>query len=226
MKSQKKHTHGGFTLVELLVVIVIIASLVAISVTAVVRFRNSADKTIVLGNLRQLQTANISYSSDHQGSFVPPEAIVVDANGVDTGERVDWYENPDFISQLKGEQATFSTTSGTPDTSLPSSMMDPVVLKQRPANYQNLSASYSYTRLKSQAPMRFSQLNDASRSAAFITADGDGFIDHASKSEIAYRHGDRAVVVYYGGHAAIISEANINSFDNNGGASNIFWDPS
>ena len=216
MKNRKKLTHEGFTLVELLVAIAIIATLAAISASAVVRFRKSADKTLALGNLRQLQTANVSYSSDHNGRFVPPKEKI---------DGVLWYVNPELISQLKGDQATYSSSGGTPDTTLPISMMDPAVVRTKSAGYEKLSGSYAYTRTLEQDPVVISRLKDAARSAAFITADGDGFVDHTNQSKIAYRHADKAVVVYYGGHAAILNRGNMSRIDSNGGASNIFWAP-
>lgn len=221
VKNKKNQALGGFTLVELLVVIVIIATLVSLSITAVMRFRKSADKTIALGNMRQIQTANISYASDHQGRFIPPVGQVTVAMGGATHTGTyDWFENPELLSELKGDQSTFGSGL-TPDTSLPIALMDPSVVREKPANYQNLSGSYAYTRLSTENAVRNSQLVDGTRSAAFITADGDGFINFdQTTSNIAYRHGDKAIVVYYGGQAAALRQSEIPT-----DSADIFWVP-
>ncbi|MFK7851438.1 MAG: type II secretion system protein [Akkermansiaceae bacterium] len=217
MKKTISHTSNkGFTLIELMIVIVIVATLVAISITAVFRFRKSADKVLVLGSLKQLQNANIAYSSDNQGRFVPPEEEI---------ETVfyQWFENPDFISQVKGVSATFSSTDA-PDISLPIEIMDPEVVREKPTGYESLSRSYAYTRPLTADPIIVSQIIDSARSAAFITANSNGFIENSTRAKVAYRHDEKAVVVYYDGHASTISEADMNEIQTQGGASSIFWE--
>lgn len=216
MKAIPNYHHRGFTLVELLVVIVIIATLVSLSIGAVFRFRKASDKALVLNNMRQLQSANIAYSSDNQGMFVPPEDEIDSAT-------YKWFENPDLISQIKGEGVTYSSSGGAPDTSLPIGMMDPYVVREKPAGYENFSKSYAYTTPLAEEPVIVSQVTDPSRSAAFITADTDGFVDNATRANIAYRHENKAVVVFFGGNASLLTEADIAAIQNKGGATNVFW---
>lgn len=218
MKISLSRSRNGFTLVELLVVIVIVAVLAAIGISAVFSFRNSADEAVAVGNMRQIQIANVSYASDNNGRFVPPETTIDKTT-------YRWFENPEFVSQLKTEDATY-TTSGPPDVSLPISLMDPQVARNKQGNYESLGASYAYTRPADGEAVRMSRLTSDSRSAAFITAD-DAFVDHASRTEIAYRHDDskKAVVVFYDGHASTITRQDIDRIDTKGGASNHFWDP-
>jgi prepilin-type processing-associated H-X9-DG protein/prepilin-type N-terminal cleavage/methylation domain-containing protein len=76
--------HGGFTLVELLVVIGIIAILIAVLLPALSRARGLAQSIACLNNLRQLQTCWLMYANDHAGTL-PPNLSVYDLS---TGEPI------------------------------------------------------------------------------------------------------------------------------------------
>ena len=64
----RKERCGGFTLVELLCVIVIISILAALSVTGVGAAREKARQTSCMSNLRQIGVALVTYRGDHSGS--------------------------------------------------------------------------------------------------------------------------------------------------------------
>jgi prepilin-type N-terminal cleavage/methylation domain-containing protein/prepilin-type processing-associated H-X9-DG protein len=214
MIINKRNLKNGFTLVELLVVIAIIAVLVTISITSIFHFRKSADKTVALGSLRQLQIANTSYATENNGRFVPPQS---DVDGV----TYQWFENPEFVTWLKGSESTYSS-SGTPDVTLPNTLMDPAVVRERGANYTSLEASYAYTVPIGGNALRQAQLRNPENSAVFITC-GEPFVDHTTKSKIAYRHNERALVAFYDGHAKPIILSDITRIDSEGGANNVFW---
>jgi prepilin-type N-terminal cleavage/methylation domain-containing protein len=69
----------GFTLVELLVVIGIIALLIAILMPALQRARDQANRTACMSNVHQLTTAYLQYATEHKFKIVssntgnPPE---------------------------------------------------------------------------------------------------------------------------------------------------------
>lgn len=68
MKTNVQTTRRGFTLVELLVVIVIIASLAGLTAPMVIRQRKKADQTQAVNNARQIGFAMFEFENDY-GSF-------------------------------------------------------------------------------------------------------------------------------------------------------------
>jgi prepilin-type N-terminal cleavage/methylation domain-containing protein/prepilin-type processing-associated H-X9-DG protein len=60
----------AFTLVELLSVVAIVASLIALLLPAVGAVRQRARTTACLSNLRSLQQASLAYSADHSGWLI------------------------------------------------------------------------------------------------------------------------------------------------------------
>ena len=75
MCDQKRHpAHRGFTLVELLVVIGIIALLVSILLPSLNRARRSAMTVQCASNMRQLAQAMLMYVQDNKG-VLPPATV-------------------------------------------------------------------------------------------------------------------------------------------------------
>ena len=82
--AQLERTHRGFTLIEVLVVVAIIALLTAILMPSLTKAREQARQVICLSNLKQILTATGMYQEDNDG-WVPfgPAGKVVTFEGSD-----------------------------------------------------------------------------------------------------------------------------------------------
>jgi prepilin-type N-terminal cleavage/methylation domain-containing protein len=81
MKMHKR-MHGGFTLVELLVVIVIIAALAGLAAPQIMKQRKKADQSEAVSNARQIGLALFEFETDY-GSF--PDRTTAQAVQDNTG---------------------------------------------------------------------------------------------------------------------------------------------
>src|SRR5215471_11496218 len=107
----------GFTLVELLVVIGIIAVLIAVLLPALNKARESARQVQCLSNMKQLSNAMIMYSSDNKG-LLPGRAgnntncmaNLVGGNFVQgTSTAWDWIAYQRKVDQFGGTASTHDT---------------------------------------------------------------------------------------------------------------------
>lgn len=233
--SNSSLTRPGFTLVELLVVITIIIVIAAISLTGMRRLRDYAEKANSLKNISQLHLANTSYASDHSGRYV--SLYATDENGSRTGF---WYQDPTYLGYLTGES---ETSSGRPLRAAPSSSLDPKVYRERKSMHHSMAASYGMSESglmgmsgpNVNAAHYMHRIPNPAMAMAFATAT-DYRIGYNARftwtesqpratSAIAYRHGGKALVVYFDGHAGEMSRADIKDIDSRGGKNNAFWNP-
>ncbi|MBR1587860.1 MAG: prepilin-type N-terminal cleavage/methylation domain-containing protein [Kiritimatiellae bacterium] len=63
----RKQMKKGFTLVEIMIVVAIIAILAAVAIPNFIRYRNDSRTAACIANMKQLQTAAESYLTKHPG---------------------------------------------------------------------------------------------------------------------------------------------------------------
>ena len=237
MKQNNIHLSRGLTLVELLVVILIIAALAALSLLGIARMRSAGDAAATASVLRQLQVANLSYSVDHSGRYVPM------SSNDENEKRSDWPTNPVFLSYFTGDSNRLAADARSPYP-VPTHLLDPVVVRAKKSRWKFLDANFGYNLggmpelagPNTERNFTVHQVTNAVRTAAFVTAtdwnirysgrliwERDPNEGRTGDGKIAYRHRGKAAVVYYDGSMGMISPGEMKTIDSSGATNHPFW---
>lgn len=224
---------------ELLVVITIIVTLASISMVGITRMRASGDRAAAVTVMRQLQVANMGYAIDNNAQYIP--IAEKDKSG---GLSMEWYRNPKFRSYLTGdpneEQKTASQILVAPN-----GVLDPIVVRRKQRQWDRLSASYGINAtgltwptndLSPPMSYKVSQVANPGRTAFIVSATNyqvsyagrklwkDSPVEGKTTTDkIAFRHDQKAIVIYYDGSTGFITLEDIARFDSAGGVANPFW---
>ncbi len=96
-KSNSIHHSPGFTLVELLVVIVIIATLAGLGMTMISKMRKRAEASKSVMNLRQIGSTVGIYMAENLNNLPPGREDVQDSDG-NWAEGLHWHQNLLLVS--------------------------------------------------------------------------------------------------------------------------------
>jgi prepilin-type N-terminal cleavage/methylation domain-containing protein/prepilin-type processing-associated H-X9-DG protein len=213
----------AFTLVELLTVIAIIGILAAIIIPTVGKVRESARAVQCASNLRQVQMANIAWATDNKGGYAP--LLLVDKDNASM--TIMWHQNSDFLAYLARER------TGTTGERLANGLNCPTARSLgNPRNFTygaNANGRGGEWVKGYVRQIRMEEIQRPSKTMAF--ADGldwqlyaDGATGYTKDLEllsstassthmVAYRHGDKANLVYFDGHTARLSADAFNNGD-------------
>ncbi|GHC13340.1 prepilin-type N-terminal cleavage/methylation domain-containing protein [Cerasicoccus arenae] len=214
--TRNKKLHA-FTLVETLVVIAIIAILATILIPVIQSVRRNAAVSRNISNLRNLQSANQLYATEHSGNYVPVGSFNEKGSYGNF-----WHENPSFVTEYLG----FTDVNQWPEeflspwASIRSSDGQLLIERSYGYNYTGLGA-YGIPGTSRNANMM--TLANPSKTLAFADAldwqiqiygaDRYNGVEEVNNnntnSAIAYRYNGYAGVVYFDGHAEMLNREQV-----------------
>lgn len=233
---KRKTKKNRFTLIELLVVIAIIAILAGMLMPALNAARERGKSISCTGNLKQIQMANVSYSSDNDGHFCPYAAF----SGRDSA-RPDYY--PTWYGEYSKSSKTAdynkngylsSYTSSNREVMICPSFKNHVETDLEACskgggygyNTYGVGSTYYVDGTKYGTSMKASQCTRPSRTVAFSDAANGGMMSspdglesyyiiypHSSYAYTHFRHNEKANAVWVDGHVNSVLPSKIGTTD-------------
>jgi len=206
----------GFSLIELLVVIVIIGILAALIVPAAGRGTSQAKRAKCLQNLRQIQVATIAYAGENDGQFP-------------TAERI--YGFPHEFENFSNSLGRYLDVTRDKIMFCPGELMS----TRNPSTplYQTNYTTYQYFNFNNTFQGTFSSNKpDLSRTVtAPVNVALWGCLTFVSADSKAYGHGDAGVArpisgmnaVYPDGHAAWVAGTNLERYYTSDSGNGFYW---
>ena len=99
----------GFSLLELLIVVAIILIIATIALPSLLRSRQAANESAAVSNLRNMNTAQVSYSSNHIGAYGAVSDLV--AAGLIDSRFSTTLSGYDFVVTLSGNALDYTATA-------------------------------------------------------------------------------------------------------------------
>lgn len=218
MNIPRYSTSRGFTLIELLAVIAIIGIIAAILIPVLTSVRTQSQIAKNLSNLRNIQIANITYSNEHDGQYVPV------ASWDNEGGKTFWHDHEDFRKKYLGISASGSWPDG---------MISPLATSRNSAGDRMIHRSYGYnfttvrgddfgtpgltrggTIMLVANPSKTLAFADAldwqiQMSGADRYSGNEELMDTNKNNAIAYRYDGYAGVVFFDGHTEMLSREEV-----------------
>ncbi len=203
---------AAFSLVELLLTLAILVLLLVIGFPIYERALLHSDASRSVNNVRNLQLANIQYSADNNGWYVPFN-IIRDGD-IYSGQ---WLRNPAFQKTLGITSFPYGRTYYPPGYLSPRSTSG-----RHPDGYGPISRSYGYNdsvfgankgkkeiyQIKASQVLRPATLMAFADALDFWVviefADNYQGREESVKGGVAYRYGGKAAVAFFDGHAALL----------------------
>ena len=224
----------GFTLVELLVVIVIIAVLASITTFAVVRIRKNAQRVQVVANFRQMVTLWAAFSADSNGFILRGSNTAIedrDQNGtIDVDDALNWA--PHLVNSMQGLPLDASQEQMDRAGRDAKIFTDPLLIAEAKGNYNPETdwSTYSYNgfigddiskpNANSKTVRRIHQIGHPSRLILFtaLKPNETGGFDSSAyklKEPVAFDiYGGKVPVAFADGHVESISDSEYPSREN------------